>query len=67
MKMKQPGLLIATLLTAAAVHAASGSGDADVQARVAEAKAVTGAFMKQLGGTMKAVRPGADRTRVRAL
>ena len=58
MKMKQPGLLIAALLTAAsattAVHAASGSGDADVQARVDAAKAVTGAFMKQLGGTMKA-------------
>ncbi|HAJ92268.1 MAG TPA: hypothetical protein DCO71_06605 [Gammaproteobacteria bacterium] len=58
MKMKQPGLLIAVALTAAGIastaHAASGSGDAEVQARVDEAKAVTSAFVKQLGGTMKA-------------
>jgi len=58
MKMKQPGLLMAATLIAAgvatAVHAASGSGDAEVQARVDAAKAVTGAFIKQLGGTMKA-------------
>jgi len=58
MKMKQPGLLIAAALTVAGVattvYAASGSGDVEVQARVDEAKAATGAFIKKLGGTMKA-------------
>ena len=58
MKKKQPGLLMAVMLTTAGVatpvYAASSSDDAEVQARVDEAKAVTGAFMKQLGGTMKA-------------
>ena len=58
MKMNSSRLLIAAALTAAsvatAVYAASSSGDTGVQARVDEAKAVTGAFLKQLGGTMMA-------------
>ena len=58
MKMKSPRLLIAAALAAASVattvYAASGSGNAGIQARVDAAKAVTGAFIKQLGGTMKA-------------
>jgi len=45
-------LLIAAALTASAVVRADSSA-ADIQARVDAAKAVTGDFLKQLGGTMK--------------
>jgi len=55
MKMKVSKLLIATALTACvAVPLAQAAGDdAEIQARVDAAKAVTGDFLKQLGGTMK--------------
>ena len=58
MKMKNPRLLMVAALAVAGVattvHAASRNGDAGMQTRVDEARAVTGAFLKQLGGTMKA-------------
>ena len=55
MKMKVSKLLIATALTAcvAAPLAQAAGDDAEIQARVDAAKAVTGDFLKQLGGTMK--------------
>ncbi|HHJ17996.1 MAG TPA: DUF3365 domain-containing protein [Gammaproteobacteria bacterium] len=47
-------LVVAALSAAVAAPAARAAGDdADIQARVAAAKAVTGDFIKQLGGTMK--------------
>lgn len=55
MKMKVSQLLIATALMASgAVPVAYASGDdAEIQARVDEAKAASGDFLKQLGGAMK--------------
>jgi len=55
MKMKVSQLLIATALAASgAVPVAYASGDdAEIQARVDEAKAASGDFLKQLGGAMK--------------
>ena len=55
MKMKVSQLLIATALMASgAVPGAYASGDdAEIQARVDEAKAASGDFLKQLGGAMK--------------
>ena len=55
MKVKIPKSLIATvLMVAGAVSTANAAGDdAEIQARVDAAKAATGDFIKQLGGTMK--------------
>jgi hypothetical protein len=57
MKLKVPQLLMAAALSsavfAAYTQAASGGGDADVQARVEAAKAAAGDFLRRLGGTMK--------------
>jgi hypothetical protein len=57
MKIKNSRLWVAVALAVAgatvATLAFSETGDADVQARVAEAKTVTGAFLKQLGSAMQ--------------
>jgi hypothetical protein len=57
MKLKTPRLLIAAALAAAGATmvtlAISDTDEADVQARVAEAKTATGDFLKQLGGAMQ--------------
>ncbi len=49
--------IMATALLAAGVStvalAAASGGDADIEARVAAAKAATGSFLKQLGGAMQ--------------
>lgn len=57
MKIKNSRLWVAVALAVAGATmvtlAISDTNEADVQARVAEAKAVTGDFLKQLGGAMK--------------
>lgn len=57
MKMKLNRLLIAVAIASAGVttltYAVSSDVDAEVQARVEAARAATGDFVKQLGGTMK--------------
>jgi hypothetical protein len=56
-KIKKSRLWVALALAVAgatmATLAFSDTGEADVHARVAEAKTVTGAFLKQLGGAMQ--------------
>ncbi|MFQ5643551.1 MAG: DUF3365 domain-containing protein [Thiogranum sp.] len=55
MKTRLAEILMVAALTAAGLVpvARAGSNDADMQARVDAARAVTGDFLKQLGGTMK--------------
>ncbi len=55
MKIQVKELLIAVMVTASGITSVSQAADADagVQARVDDATAVTGDFLKQLGGTMK--------------
>ena len=45
-------ILAAALAVCCASPVSMAAGDADIQARVAEANAVTGGFLKQLGGAM---------------
>jgi Protein of unknown function (DUF3365) len=54
-KIQVKKLLIAVMVTASGITPVSQAADADagIQARVDDATAVTGDFLKQLGGTMK--------------